>query len=280
MYFTFPCPKCEKKLKVRQELGGRNCRCPYCKASISVPTPEREPEGPPELPGSEAPGFDGIGDLKTSVSATRTPKRKRPTSGKRKTSTAGTAGKIDRTDVSAIKSVLLAAVLAAAFLACMIPLRQFYLGKLFLDRGWVPYALVFLMSWSIAILILKWRKLQRQKAAMLFDLLPNELAEEITVGSVDKFIRHINNLPAEAAESFLLNRVVRALEHFRVRKNTPEVASFLSSQSEIDAGAAESSYTLLNVFIWAIPILGFIGTVIGIGTAVGGFSIPSGPRRI
>jgi hypothetical protein len=34
----------------------------------------------------------------------------------------------------------------------------------------------------------------------------------------------------------------------------------------------QSSYTLSNVFIWAIPILGFIGTVIGIGQAVGAFS--------
>ncbi len=32
-----------------------------------------------------------------------------------------------------------------------------------------------------------------------------------------------------------------------------------------------SSYTLLKTFIWAIPILGFIGTVQGLGSAVGGF---------
>ena len=46
----------------------------------------------------------------------------------------------------------------------------------------------------------------------------------------------------------------------------------MASQSEIDANAVDSSYTLLKVFIWAIPILGFIGTVIGISSAVGGFS--------
>ena len=66
--------------------------------------------------------------------------------------------------------------------------------------------------------------------------------------------------------------MLRGLEHFRVRKSNPEVASMLASHSEIDANAVQSSYTLLNVFIWAIPILGFIGTVIGISAAVGGFS--------
>jgi hypothetical protein len=42
----------------------------------------------------------------------------------------------------------------------------------------------------------------------------------------------------------------------------------LASQSEIDGAAVASSYALPNVFIWAIPILGFIGTVLGLGSAV------------
>jgi len=50
------------------------------------------------------------------------------------------------------------------------------------------------------------------------------------------------------------------------------VANMMMSQSEIDAGTINSSYALLKVFLWAIPILGFIGTVIGISGAVAGFS--------
>ena len=34
---------------------------------------------------------------------------------------------------------------------------------------------------------------------------------------------------------------------------------------------SSSSYTVLKGFIWAIPVLGFIGTVIGLSSAVGGF---------
>ena len=79
-------------------------------------------------------------------------------------------------------------------------------------------------------------------------------------------------LPVDPGASFLVNRVRRGLEHFRVRKSSSEVATILASQSEIDATAVDSSYTLLKVFIWAIPILGFIGTVIGISAAVSGFS--------
>ena len=79
---------------------------------------------------------------------------------------------------------------AVVFLAVVFPLRQFQLGQLFWDRGWVPFVTTLLMFWSCGILFLKWQKLKRQKAAMLMDLLPTELSEEITVDSIDKFGNH------------------------------------------------------------------------------------------
>jgi biopolymer transport protein ExbB/TolQ len=50
-----------------------------------------------------------------------------------------------------------------------------------------------------------------------------------------------------------------------------DVASLLNSLAADDANAAESSYTLPKGLIWAIPVLGFIGTVLGLSEAVGGF---------
>ena len=46
----------------------------------------------------------------------------------------------------------------------------------------------------------------------------------------------------------------------------------IRDRAEIDHNRMQSGYTLLNVFIWAIPILGFIGTVFGIGQSIGEFS--------
>ena len=132
--------------------------------------------------------------------------------------------------------------------------------------------LTFFTGWSFAILYLKSKKLEQQKDSMVFDLLPNEISEEITPKNVDLFTNYLQGLPVRPSQSFLLNRVLRGLEHFRVLRSNSEVASRLATQSEIDATSVESSYTLLRVFIWAIPILGFIGTVLGISGAVSGFS--------
>jgi hypothetical protein len=51
-----------------------------------------------------------------------------------------------------------------------------------------------------------------------------------------------------------------------------ELHQILNYQAEIDFNRLQNGYTLINVLIWAIPILGFIGTVFGIGQSVGEFS--------
>jgi hypothetical protein len=45
----------------------------------------------------------------------------------------------------------------------------------------------------------------------------------------------------------------------------------LRGQALDDENAIGGSFTLLHGFVWAMPVLGFIGTVQGLSTAVGGF---------
>jgi biopolymer transport protein ExbB/TolQ/DNA-directed RNA polymerase subunit RPC12/RpoP/ribosomal protein S13 len=258
MYFQFPCEKCSKKLKVRDENVGKKVRCPYCHHTMLVKKPE-------------TPIIDTSIDVNTS-SSTGSSKSSGTSSSSRSGNKNVSSGWADGTEVSLSKSGIIAIGASVAFIALLFPFRKYYLGELFLDRGWVPFALVFLMSWSATILILKYQKLGKQKDSMLFDTLPTDISEDISEKTVAKFIEHVKNLPVDPRESFLVNRVLRGLEHFRVLKSSSEVSNRLQSQSEIDATAVDSSYTILKVFIWAIPILGFIGTVIGISAAVGGFS--------
>lgn len=296
MYYTFPCPKCEKKLKVQDSAAGQRATCPYCNHSLVVPPPPPSAAPSQEESSPEPSASSGLADIQIRTGASR-PKRKkmdpqtsppaasapsRTTAGQAfqeqqaqpspDQTTGGTGTWSDRTDVGIVASSLGGTILAAAFLAVLLPFHNTLIGELFFHRGWVPFVLTFFLGTSVAMLWLKWRKIKRQRRAMLFDLLPNEIAEDIQPDSVEHFLRHIASLPVAPSESFLIYRVVRGLEHFRVRKSNPEVAGVLASQSEIDANAVQSSYTLLQVFIWAIPILGFIGTVIGISAAVGGFS--------
>ncbi len=259
MYFAFACPHCEKRLKVQNEAAGRKATCPYCRHSIVVPMP------PEDAVQQSAVRKSSRADAPSRGASEEREERAH-------SEEYGSGGWSDRTDVGLIESGLMAVAITAVILFPLWLLRDFYVAKLFFERGWVPPVETFFLSWSIAILLLKWRKIRRQREAILLDLLPNDISEDIDEDSVGKFVDYIQELPLGPNESFLINRVLRGLEHFRVRKSNPEVASLLASQSEIDSNAVQSSYTLVNVFIWAIPILGFIGTVVGISAAVAGFS--------
>lgn len=176
-------------------------------------------------------------------------------------------------DVSLPLSALVAAGITVLFYAIVVtPLRETYFGELFADRGWVPYAIAWLSAWAFVVLTLKYRRLAREVRALELDLLPDTIAERITAENAHAFAGYVRHLSGTVPGRFVLDRVGRAVQHFRTRPRVQEVIDQLGNQAQADANAVDASYTMLRVFIWAIPILGFIGTVIGIGAAVSAFS--------
>jgi uncharacterized protein YdcH (DUF465 family) len=124
----------------------------------------------------------------------------------------------------------------------------------------------------MAICVLKFQKLKHQRAALLLDVLPMDLGKEINAENVGRFLDHIYQLPARLRDSLMVNRIRKALEFFEVRQNVREVGSMMENQANIDSSRIGGSYILVRAFLWAIPLLGFIGTVVGLSGAIGGMS--------
>ena len=233
------CPHCSISLDVTAEHLGHQVQCPACQNRLTVPaeiTPAKGTSGPKHLvrPGRE---------------------------------------EADHANVNFGKSLLIGVGVTAAFLGLMFPFLGTRLGDLFLDRGWVNWVETFLFCWGLVILVMKWKKNQGQERATLLNLFPAELGREIHAGNVGAFIDNIYNVPINLRDSLMVNRIRKALELFEVRVNNAEVSEFLSTQSDIDANRSAGSFSLVKVFLWAIPILGFIGTVMGLSLAVGSLAM-------
>ncbi|MEC9091203.1 MAG: MotA/TolQ/ExbB proton channel family protein [Planctomycetota bacterium] len=258
MYFKYDCPKCQKSLKLSEQHLGKRIRCPFCQHTVDVDStsPSTVAESIPKIDTGDTSAAQAIKRMRMPAVAKQQPIYEMATT----------------TEAAWWVTAPIAIGSSVLFLLVLIPVRGTYFGELFLDRGWVPFAMTILSFWAGTILVFKWMKMREQKSAMLVDVLPAELSEEITTENLDQFAEGVNRLPEKQRRSFLVNRVLRGLEHFRVRKNAGEVSELLQSQSEIDGNNVDTSYSLLRVFVWAIPILGFIGTVIGISSAVGSFS--------
>jgi biopolymer transport protein ExbB/TolQ len=93
---------------------------------------------------------------------------------------------------------------------------------------------------------------------------------EQVVAALDEALRGLR--VRRYAHSVAYRRVLRVLTFVRSASKKEGLDTLLDYQAEIDLKKLETSYTVLQVFIWAIPILGFIGTVMGIGSSVNEFS--------
>jgi biopolymer transport protein ExbB/TolQ len=70
--------------------------------------------------------------------------------------------------------------------------------------------------------------------------------------------------------AWLGQRIHAILEFVRSRGSANELDDQLRTLADNDIAAQEGGYALLRFINWAIPILGFLGTVVGITQAIGG----------
>lgn len=174
---------------------------------------------------------------------------------------------------TAVHSGLCAALAFTAtvlFYAGLYLMPHSWFTDMFTLRGFTPYIMVFLAVWSAAILLFKWTKIRLQQKALDIAILP-ESTFILSPNTVDQVIQNINLMVEQPKHFFLFNRIVGALSNLKNIGMISDVSDILRAYNEQDEEAVETSYSLLNGFLWAIPVLGFIGTVQGLSVAIGEF---------
>ncbi len=83
-----------------------------------------------------------------------------------------------------------------------------------------------------------------------------------------QLLQALDQLPPAAGQGLLARRVRGGLEFVRRHQSAAGLEGELKDLADQDSAAAAASYALLRIVVWAIPILGFLGTVIGITMAI------------
>jgi biopolymer transport protein ExbB/TolQ len=166
-----------------------------------------------------------------------------------------------------------AAVLTVLLYAGILPLLgESFLFDLLSRRGWVPYIMVFLSLWAFSILGLRWVALRRQERIRGVDLLSSANTGHITADAAPGLAACVRVHLKEYPDNILVKMICQALERFYKTRDARQAAEVLHYQVSADADRAESGNRVLKVFVAAIPILAFMGTVSGIGQAVSHFA--------
>lgn len=126
-----------------------------------------------------------------------------------------------------------------------------------------------LMLWAMALMGYKAFFAFRESEIFSMDLVPLAPGTSILPEDTREYERPVQAL-APDSRSFLLPRaLLMALHRFRSTRNIQDVSSSIRSLCESESERLDSELSMLRYIAWAIPSIGFLGTVRGIGQALG-----------
>lgn len=137
---------------------------------------------------------------------------------------------------------------------------------------WAEYVTTAMFFVGMAALLLKSLRLSTQFALLGAPLLDAIPAGGQSVSHCENLLGRLARQREEWQDTYLVRRLREALE-FVYRKNSAAgLDDELRYLSDVDAARMQSSYALVWFVIWAVPIMGFLGTIIGITGAVSNLS--------
>lgn len=126
-----------------------------------------------------------------------------------------------------------------------------------------------LMLWAMAIMGMKARDAQREWQLLSREIIPISEGVSILPEDSREYARPVQALASEVGDMLLPRALLAALQRFASTRNVQDVSEAVRSVCDAEAERLESELSMIRYIAWAIPSIGFIGTVRGIGDALG-----------
>ena len=167
-------------------------------------------------------------------------------------------------------------------------IQRYFLGH------WVCVAATLMFGIAAGILLVKFLRVSAE-SKLGNDLRDAELAPDLasTSSTSDQWLqRHdagrvarawlqaIEDLPLAARRSRLVGRLSELLSRQMGRVSTRHLADDIREISARESDTAHDSLQLIRIIVWAIPMLGFLGTVVGITQTLGDLDFTNGDAAI
>ena len=118
--------------------------------------------------------------------------------------------------------------------------------------------------WGFLIFVGRYREMRRQRRAFELNLLPTEEGSRILQEDARPLQRHMDQLLSRQGPFILANMIRTGLSKLALSRSSEDVRETLKTQAEVDLGRLITSMATLNYLAWAIPAIGFLGTVRGL----------------
>ena len=136
-------------------------------------------------------------------------------------------------------------------------------------RDFEQEACFVLMLWAMAIMASKGVTIARESRQLEANLVPVADGVRILPEDSREYARQIEALPMSERRLLLPRVVLAALQRFGATGSIQDASDTARSTAETESERLDSELSMVRYIAWAIPSIGFIGTVRGIGAALG-----------
>lgn len=143
--------------------------------------------------------------------------------------------------------------------------------------GYEQLICLVLAVWTVLMIGRRWQDVsaaQRRLAEKPVDLKPGEV---VTPKDAKRLQAALLTFEDQRGESGLSRTIYRCLKRFETAQDVAAAEAVAQSQSSVLADEMDSSLSMARYAAWAVPSIGFIGTVRGIGAAL---SLADSPRNL
>ena len=126
-----------------------------------------------------------------------------------------------------------------------------------------------LMMWALAIMSFKANSLLSERKLLEANLISIANGMKILPQDARNFARPLQALSDEERVTLLPRALIAGLHRFQSTQNIQDVSTTVKDVCESEADRMETELAIVRYIAWAIPSIGFLGTVRGIGTALG-----------
>ncbi|VAX41508.1 probable biopolymer transport protein [hydrothermal vent metagenome] len=150
-----------------------------------------------------------------------------------------------------------------------LPVYRDFITRYFCSHP-LEYASAGLFFIGMTILAFKGLQIHSEKTALTDAVLNEEQLYQLSdfVERSAALQKQVNNAPESFRKSCLGQRLGDIASHVQSRKSTSGLEEHLKYLAELAAERLHGSFALVRTITWAVPILGFLGTVIGITIAI------------
>ncbi|MBP6700276.1 MAG: MotA/TolQ/ExbB proton channel family protein [Halioglobus sp.] len=135
-------------------------------------------------------------------------------------------------------------------------------------KDWEQEACFILLIWALAIMGYKTRRGMHEQRLLDRRLLDIPEGTSVLPEDAREYSRSLEALPEREQDYLLPRTLLSALQRFATTSSIQAVSDTIKESCDVESDRLDSELSMVRYIAWAIPSIGFIGTVRGIGDAL------------